>query len=158
MPSVKELYLIAYNAACAVGWAYVFYLTLTALQRGEGAGALWRSVREPLTLVQSAAALEVAHALLGLVSSPALTVAMQVSSRLILLWCYSRAFAARCVWRRAAQACFPGALPPRQGCILAALTPSPAPSAPPCAPRPLLPPCLPPPPSPQPARPSHGPP
>ena len=97
MPSIKELYLILYNAACAVGWAYVFLLTLTELQRGAPASALWLSVREPLTLVQSAAALEVVHALLGVVSSPVLTVAMQVSSRLILLWCYTRAFAARCV-------------------------------------------------------------
>lgn len=92
--SVKTLYLVGYNVACAVGWAYVLYLTLVKLQThgSNKKEALWASIGEPLTIVQSAAFLEVVHALIGLVSSPVLTVAMQVSSRLLLVWCYSRVY------------------------------------------------------------------
>ena len=87
-------YLVLYNAACAVGWAYVLYLTLLHAASGPAdARTLWAALALPLTAVQSAAALEVAHAALGLVSSPVLTVAIQVSSRLILVWGYTRPFA-----------------------------------------------------------------
>jgi hypothetical protein len=42
-------------------------------------------VESPLTIVQSAAALEVLHALVGVVRSPVLTTALQVASRLLLV-------------------------------------------------------------------------
>ena len=43
-------------------------------------------------MVQTAAFLEIVHAAIGLVSSPVVTVALQVSSRLLLVWCYSRVY------------------------------------------------------------------
>ena len=90
----KTTYLIAYNGACAAGWAYVLYLTLALARAGAAPAALWAALAAPLTLVQSAAALEVLHAALGLVNSPLATTAMQVASRLLLVWGYTRAFPA----------------------------------------------------------------
>ena len=43
-------------------------------------------------MVQTAACLEVVHSLIGLVNSPAFTAAMQVSSRLLLVWGFTRVY------------------------------------------------------------------
>ena len=91
---LSQAYLVLYNGACALGWLYVLYLTLTSLRSGQSAAELWSVVGSPLTIVQSAAALEVLHSLVGLVNSPLLTAAMQVSSRLLLVWGYTRAYPA----------------------------------------------------------------
>ena len=90
--SPLQVYLIAYNGASALGWAYVLFLTAVAYSRGDPASALWGAVGAPLTYVQTAAALEVVHSLTGLVNSPAGTAFMQVFSRLWLVWGYARAF------------------------------------------------------------------
>lgn len=47
---------------------------------------LWTSIELPLKIVQTAAILEVVHTLLGLVRSPWSTCALQVFSRLYVLW------------------------------------------------------------------------
>lgn len=95
MSAIKTAYLVLYNVACAVGWAYVLYLTLVTLQTHDKnrKDFLWETIKDPLTIVQTAAFMEVVHAAIGLVSSPVFTVAMQVSSRLLLVWCYSRVYA-----------------------------------------------------------------
>lgn len=101
------MYLIAFNIVSAVGWAVVLALTIAGVVVNDPtnnhtaanalsttlASALARFVPATyaqswsvLAPVQSLAALEVLHVLLGLVRSPLPTTFMQVSSRLILIW------------------------------------------------------------------------
>ena len=87
-----SIYLILYNAACTAGWAYCLFLTFTAWQNGNTPAQLWVQLKDPLTYVQTAAVMEVVHALVGLVRSPWMTVAVQVASRILLVWCYSRPY------------------------------------------------------------------
>jgi len=112
---VKDLYLIAYNALCCIGWAYVLVIGLPTLFKsvsfststGESlvnalkiagselysatpATAGWSDESSPslafvLTIVQSAAVMEIVHAVLGLVRSPVFVTMMQVGSRIVAL-------------------------------------------------------------------------
>lgn len=90
MPSIKDLYLMAYNGACCAGWAGVMYLSLrqllsenkfdtSSVYHGDGV-AKW------LILSQLAALFEILHAALKLVRSPIIMTFMQVSSRLVALF------------------------------------------------------------------------
>ena len=112
---LKDLYLIAYNALCCIGWAYVLVIGLPTLFKsvsfststGESlvdalkiagsqlysatpATAGWSDESSPslayvLTIVQSAAIMEIVHAILGLVRSPVFVTMMQVGSRIVAL-------------------------------------------------------------------------
>ena len=109
---LKDIYLIFYNAACALGWAYVLVLgipsffnsvassdaSLVDALKNAGsdmyfatpATAGWSDEAAPslatvLTIVQSAAILEIVHAALGLVRSPVFVTTMQVGSRIVAL-------------------------------------------------------------------------
>jgi hypothetical protein len=70
------LYLAFYNAACIVGWGYIytiFYGHYEATGHLYGA-SLWAVLEMPLKVVQTAAVMEVVHASVGLVkSNPFLT-------------------------------------------------------------------------------------
>lgn len=90
--SLKSVYLIAYNLASAAGWAWVLYLAVTFKLADRSPIALWDAIKDPLTIVQTAAFMEIVHAAIKLVSSPVMTVALQVSSRLLLVWGYTRVF------------------------------------------------------------------
>ena len=79
-------YLILYNAASAAGWAYVLFLAVTGLAAEKTPTEAWATFGEALTLVQSTMALEIVHALLGFVRSPVFVTALQVSSRLWVIW------------------------------------------------------------------------
>jgi len=90
----KEIYLIFYNAACCVGWAYVLAMAVQALVKGipedgvsEALAGIFglKDMENILTLVQSAALMEIIHAAIGLVRSPVVVTAMQVSSRIFAL-------------------------------------------------------------------------
>lgn len=73
-------YLLAYNAISAAGWYYclcALYLFISDPYPQMGMG---------LSIVQTAALLEIVHAALGLVKTPISTTVMQVSSRLLLVW------------------------------------------------------------------------
>ncbi|KAJ2338755.1 hypothetical protein IWW50_005400 [Coemansia erecta] len=84
---VVESYLVAYNAASFVGWGYVLAQTvLYLLDHGSDLSGLFDRIGYPLIYVQTGAALEVLHSLLGLVRSGAMTALMQVYSRLLLVW------------------------------------------------------------------------
>ena len=50
---------------------------------------MWATVGPVLSVVQSLAALEIAHSLLGFVRSPLFATFIQVGSRLLLVWAYS---------------------------------------------------------------------
>ncbi|KAF5835920.1 tyrosine phosphatase-like protein [Dunaliella salina] len=80
-------YLLLYNAASCGGWAYVLYITLliTCMKNGSSQD-VYQEVEIPLKLVQTAAVLEVLHSAVGLVRSPVAITAMQVASRLWILW------------------------------------------------------------------------
>ncbi|KAJ0393909.1 hypothetical protein ATCC90586_001337 [Pythium insidiosum] len=92
--TLLNLYLLAYNAASAAGWAYVLFLTVTTVLAGREQGkdwtaisrSTWETVELPLKIVQSAAFMEILHAALGLVRSPLGSTFMQVGSRLWLVW------------------------------------------------------------------------
>lgn len=97
MMGVKDLYLLAYNGACFVGWLSILVLAVQTVFKGLSGGAttslsdsLARVYDTPhlallLTCSQSAALLEILHAALGLVRSPVIVTAMQVSSRIFAL-------------------------------------------------------------------------
>jgi very-long-chain (3R)-3-hydroxyacyl-CoA dehydratase len=82
-------YLVAYNLASAVGWALILKLVVESWLAGESPAVLYGKAGVLLQVVQTAAALEVVHALLGLVRSPVGTTALQVASRLTLVWAYT---------------------------------------------------------------------
>ncbi|EGF80962.1 hypothetical protein BATDEDRAFT_88218 [Batrachochytrium dendrobatidis JAM81] len=84
------LWLIVYNVASFVGWAYILTLVLHCLITSNGDYSLSYSVVSyTLELVQLCALLEVLHALVGAVKSPVITTALQISSRLFLVGlCY----------------------------------------------------------------------
>ena len=91
----KEIYLILYNVSACVGWSVVFALAVKTLATGLGEGdGIFETLSNVyateglatiLTYSQSAALLEIAHAALGLVRSPVVVTAMQVSSRIVAL-------------------------------------------------------------------------
>nr|AXF92439.1 (3R)-3-hydroxyacyl-CoA dehydratase [Aurantiochytrium sp. PKUSW7] len=87
--SAAKMYLIAYNLASCAGWAYVWVEVAKAIMNGASAAQLWQESSNVLAVVQSLAALEVLHSIIRLVKSPVMTVLMQVSSRLLVLWLYT---------------------------------------------------------------------
>ncbi|TMW69511.1 hypothetical protein Poli38472_001667 [Pythium oligandrum] len=92
--ALLNLYLLAYNAVSAAGWAFVLYLAATTVwasyEQGKDveaiARATWNAVEWPLKIVQTMAAMEIIHAALGFVRSPLGSTLIQVSSRLWLVW------------------------------------------------------------------------
>ncbi|KAJ2785836.1 hypothetical protein GGI15_001783 [Coemansia interrupta] len=85
--SVVNAYLVAYNAASFVGWTYILVQTvLYLLENGTDLSGLFSAIGFPLIYVQTGAALEVLHSLVGIVRSSPMTVLMQVYSRLLLVW------------------------------------------------------------------------
>ncbi|KAG6019051.1 hypothetical protein E4U41_003429 [Claviceps citrina] len=83
--ALKRGYLILYNFASAVAWSVVLGRTIGLLYLG-GPSAVYPGVGEWTKWTQSAAVMEVLHSLLGIVRAPPATTAMQVSSRLLLVW------------------------------------------------------------------------
>ncbi|PNW85014.1 hypothetical protein CHLRE_03g167924v5 [Chlamydomonas reinhardtii] len=80
-------YLLLYNAALVLGWGYCLYLTIDTMLLKKGTTAdLWQVVELPLKVSQTAALLEVVHSAIGLVRSPVMITAMQVASRIWVLW------------------------------------------------------------------------
>ncbi|KAJ2550559.1 hypothetical protein EV175_004021 [Coemansia sp. RSA 1933] len=84
---VLKAYLVAYNAASFVGWAFVLAKTaMYVANNGTNLDGLFAQIGYLLIYVQTGAALEVLHALVGIVRSSPLTVLLQVYSRLLLVW------------------------------------------------------------------------
>lgn len=87
--SATQKYLIAYNAVCLALWstitlrAFVLIPTLSALGKLEG---LFDALFPLLKWTQTIALLEVVHAVVGLVRASPLTTAMQVASRILVVW------------------------------------------------------------------------
>jgi|TARA_B100001142_G_C14315263_1_gene648252 very-long-chain (3R)-3-hydroxyacyl-CoA dehydratase len=82
---LTKTYLLAYNGALAFAWARVLVLASLALRDG-GHRAVYDAVASPLLVAQTAAVMEILHAMTGIARSPVLVTAMQVSSRLMVVW------------------------------------------------------------------------
>jgi very-long-chain (3R)-3-hydroxyacyl-CoA dehydratase len=105
--SLTKLYLAAYNGLSALGWSYLLYLAVEPIVHGgvpnstkdllKLASSTYTRAGPATAFVQSCAALEVVHVLLGWVRSPVVTTAMQVASRLFLVWGVTELFPSVCV-------------------------------------------------------------
>ena len=95
--SPKDGYLIFYNCACCAGWAFVLKLGLTSLVSGGSLSSVYdvEGLSSVLTIVQSAALLEIVHAAIGFVRSPVVVTAMQVGSRIAALFAVNNSPAAQ---------------------------------------------------------------
>ena len=85
----KSLYLIVYNLLSAAGWAVVLAHVFEALYAQRTPAQLWENVGETLTIVQTAAAMEMLHSLLGVTRTPFMSAFLQVMSRLILVHAFT---------------------------------------------------------------------
>ncbi|KAI9314579.1 tyrosine phosphatase-like protein [Dichotomocladium elegans] len=82
-----ESYLLAYNALSFSCWfGILITIAITLLSSNGNYESVHHFVWSTLLIVQSAAILEVLHSLFGLVRAPVTTTAMQVASRLFLVW------------------------------------------------------------------------
>src|SRR5947208_15090204 len=85
----KQNYLLAYNSVSLALWGIIAlraaFLIPILIAHGKLFG-LADALQPLLTLTQSLAVLEIAHSVLGLVRASPMTTAMQVGSRLMLVW------------------------------------------------------------------------
>ncbi|QIW95232.1 hypothetical protein AMS68_000750 [Peltaster fructicola] len=81
----KNYYLIAYNFVSAGLWAVVLGRTVL-LATTRGYAVVYPELFEYVKYVQTLAVLEILHAAAGIVRTPLITTAMQVASRLLLVW------------------------------------------------------------------------
>lgn len=106
---LKDLYLIAYNSACCVGWAMVWCMALYSLATASISSLqdvptalsnvyFFDSLELMLIISQTAALLEVVHALVGLVRSPVTVTFLQVASRIVALVAVVYSPAAQSQW------------------------------------------------------------
>lgn len=85
-------YLLIYNTILTVGWTLILVETVKRVltyrsfyDLGECHG-LWKAIEVPLKICQTAAFLEVFHAMFGLVRSNPMIVLIQIVSRVFLVW------------------------------------------------------------------------
>ena len=84
---LTRLYLIAYNLLSFTLWATCLARGVQTVLTTSSPTQAFSAIYSPLlTTTQSLAALEILHSLTGLVRAPLATTAMQVSSRLLLVW------------------------------------------------------------------------
>ena len=93
--NLKDLYLVGYNASCCIGWTIVWGLGVQSLYGSIivdsvtpviAATRVYNDVAMWLQISQSAAILEIIHAVIGLVRSPVSVTFMQVMSSIVLLF------------------------------------------------------------------------
>ncbi|KAI1744597.1 PTPLA-domain-containing protein [Xylaria scruposa] len=88
--TLKTNYLLLYNLISLLSWTYLTSRVLTAgdVTSHSNSNALLTNV----TVLQTAAAIEVVHAVLGLVRSSPATTALQVGGRNLVVWTVMRRF------------------------------------------------------------------
>lgn len=90
IPATTRFYLTLYNALSFALWATCTLRTaslIASLAPTNDLPQIFEKVYSPLlTTTQSLAILEIIHSLIGLVRAPVTTTAMQVASRLLLVW------------------------------------------------------------------------
>ncbi|KAJ1982379.1 hypothetical protein H4R34_001727 [Dimargaris verticillata] len=96
-------YLIAYNAASVGAWGWIlFRLIANMLANGGDYRSNYAAFGWELTLIQTTMVLDVVHVALGLVRSSVLTTAIQIMSRIIIVWIQCQLFNAPMVVESAA--------------------------------------------------------
>lgn len=88
--SLARSYLLIYNTAQCMGWLWVLQRLLVAVSGGI---PIYPSVQFPLQIFQTLGVLEVLHAVVGLVRASVPTTALQLSSRIFILWLIVERFA-----------------------------------------------------------------
>ncbi|CAG0892777.1 unnamed protein product [Cyprideis torosa] len=81
-------YLVLYNVAQTVGWSYVGVVAILTSLQSDWSKNLYPAVFLPLALFQTAAVLEVVHCAVGLVRSSPIVTAIQVASRVFVVWAF----------------------------------------------------------------------
>jgi very-long-chain (3R)-3-hydroxyacyl-CoA dehydratase len=81
-----ELYLFLYNLIQVLGWGLVLLKTLYGISKNLSNEQLYENVELELQIFQTAAVLEIVHALIGFVRSPVGTTTLQVFSRVTVVW------------------------------------------------------------------------
>lgn len=81
-----QTYVTWYNAWLAGAWTRILYLLCTSVWNGKDRIETYDGLRNELLLAQTLAVMEVVHAALGIVRSSAFLTAMQVASRLVVVW------------------------------------------------------------------------
>jgi len=90
--SLVTVYLLIYNCILTMGWTVILYETLKRMISYHSVSdlrecyGLWKSIELPLKIYQTAAFLEVVHAMFGLVRSNPFIVFIQIISRVFLVW------------------------------------------------------------------------
>jgi len=83
MGAISKAYLMLYNLALTVGWAYVLWLTF---EKRDDYKKIYPVVRIPLQIFQTAAVMEILHAAIGIVKSNVILTTFQVFSRVFMVW------------------------------------------------------------------------
>ncbi|VDN06505.1 unnamed protein product [Thelazia callipaeda] len=86
MLSPLQSYLLIYNAFQTFGWSIILCKVIARLVFTTYYGNLYQYCELELKIFQTAAILEILHAALGFVRSPVVTTAIQVYSRVSLVW------------------------------------------------------------------------
>ncbi|KAK6533499.1 hypothetical protein TWF694_002438 [Orbilia ellipsospora] len=82
---IKANYLVAYNTLSSALWAVVLVRAILISAR-DGFDKVYEGVGDYTKWTQTLAAMEIVHALAGIVRTPLMTTVVQVSSRLNLVW------------------------------------------------------------------------
>jgi len=93
--TLKNLYLVVYNSSLVVCWCLVLLKTAVHLSDTKSTVGLYAEVEFWLKVAQTLAVCEVVHALLRFVRSSPFVTAMQIASRIIVLWVYLDRFCMR---------------------------------------------------------------
>ncbi|KAL7296443.1 hypothetical protein TKK_0010450 [Trichogramma kaykai] len=81
-----KIYLLAYNFLQVVGWSYILYQLVNFYYKNEHEkNTLWNNVHISVIIFQNAAALEIIHAVFGLVKSNPVVTTFQVLSRVMVV-------------------------------------------------------------------------
>eukprot|EP00164_Ancoracysta_twista_P002421 GFYU01003205.1.p1 GENE.GFYU01003205.1~~GFYU01003205.1.p1 ORF type:complete len:217 (+),score=65.11 GFYU01003205.1:62-712(+) len=83
---LKNTLLVAYNLVCHLGWGYVLFLMVQNYVNGGSAADVYGKLGFYLQVSQSLAVFEIVFALTGMVRAPVFTTAVQVASRLYVVW------------------------------------------------------------------------
>lgn len=88
---LAKAYLLVYNGLLTAGWSLLVFNTVQytlshAASINGSVPGLYKSIRWPLQVFQTAALLEIVHSLIGLVPSGVMTTLMQVYSRVFITW------------------------------------------------------------------------
>jgi len=83
---MSKTYLVAYNTIQTLGWSFLLFQMATHLLSGGEVSTLYANTKLSLQIFQTGAALEIFHAIFGLVRSSVQVTTQQVFSRVYVVW------------------------------------------------------------------------